>query len=556
MLNVEESSKIAIVLVSDLLDLEELHLKVRAGNDALARPIRWVHTTELIDPSLYLQGGELILTTGVWRKRSDDERRFVRALVRADASGLVYGLPKPQARTPPGLAAECERHHLPLLEASFELPFVRISEAFVSTITDELQASLLRTIRRNAEFVDLIAGGRGSGAILRAVAQEQGRCCWLLGPSGRVVESTSPRPSAEETRDVWQAIPEATYSPLEITLKDGTPRSIFPVCADSHVTGYLVIEEHLGELGSNGRTAIEQALSFLGLESRRLHAERVVSDRFAREVLDLVALGESRALEVASRLRAFGLDPQAPMAIMVVAIAEIDGRETECVAELAEWFFTEHDLPAVLPTEGREIVAIANVADAGQVRALAESLFLALSDDVASHRVAVGVGAPVSEPARLRRCLVEARHASRLATLKRSRAAVSTSDEIGSHSLLLALQEDDLLRTFQSAILGPLVDHDARRGSGLRPHSTSLSRNERSLARGCGPPSDSRQYPPLPAWKGRDTYRPEPRHDGEQSRLLSRSTQRRRADRNRNGYSVEFTIATSSLGVSKRSRWV
>ena len=48
--------------VRELLDDPALDLRV-VVDGALDRPIRWVHTTELADPTRYLQGGELILTT-------------------------------------------------------------------------------------------------------------------------------------------------------------------------------------------------------------------------------------------------------------------------------------------------------------------------------------------------------------------------------------------------------------------------------------------------------------------------------------------------------------
>jgi PucR family transcriptional regulator, purine catabolism regulatory protein len=456
------------VLISDLLELEELHLKVRAFGQALDRRIRWVHPTELIDPSLYLQGGELILTTGVWRKRPDDEKRFVASLVRANACGLVYGLPKPNARMLPGLVAECERNELPLLEASYELPFVRISEAFVATLTDARQTALLRAIRRSEQLVDLVARGGGSAAILRVLSQDQALPSWLLGPGGRVIESTSPRPSAEEVRGAWRAITETSGFPIELSLQTDVQGSVFPVSAAGHVTGYLVVKKGLTELDPEERTAVDQALSFLGLESMRIHAERALSARFARELLDLITLGESRAMEITSRLRAFGLNPDAPLTLMVALIPSAGAQQLDRAAELTEWFFTEQGLPAVTPAVGDEVFAIVSPSDpAADLRKLAEDLAQTLASELAPQAVAVGVGAPVRDPAKLRRCLVEARHASRLAALRKSSPSVSTSEEIGSHSLLLALHEEDLLRTFHSALLGPVVDYDARRGSEL-----------------------------------------------------------------------------------------
>ena len=43
----------------------EMGLELVAGRDAADAPIRWVHSSELVDPTPWLSGGELILTTGL-----------------------------------------------------------------------------------------------------------------------------------------------------------------------------------------------------------------------------------------------------------------------------------------------------------------------------------------------------------------------------------------------------------------------------------------------------------------------------------------------------------
>ena len=94
--------------VQELLDDPGLDLRV-VVDGALDRPIRWVHTTELADPTPYLQGGELILTTGVWRDAGLTSERFVaplradgrgRARVR-DPDGRRRGARRPGAGLPP-----------------------------------------------------------------------------------------------------------------------------------------------------------------------------------------------------------------------------------------------------------------------------------------------------------------------------------------------------------------------------------------------------------------------------------------------------------------------
>jgi purine catabolism regulator len=43
---------------------EELGLPVLAGRSGLDAPVRWVHISELPDPTPWLSGGELLLMTG------------------------------------------------------------------------------------------------------------------------------------------------------------------------------------------------------------------------------------------------------------------------------------------------------------------------------------------------------------------------------------------------------------------------------------------------------------------------------------------------------------
>ena len=45
--------------------LDEFGLELAVGGKAEASPIRWVHISELQDPTPFLSGGELLLTTGI-----------------------------------------------------------------------------------------------------------------------------------------------------------------------------------------------------------------------------------------------------------------------------------------------------------------------------------------------------------------------------------------------------------------------------------------------------------------------------------------------------------
>ena len=50
--------------VGDILNVPGLALRLIAGQANVGRPIRWVHISELEDPTPWLKGGEILLTTG------------------------------------------------------------------------------------------------------------------------------------------------------------------------------------------------------------------------------------------------------------------------------------------------------------------------------------------------------------------------------------------------------------------------------------------------------------------------------------------------------------
>ena len=70
-----------------------LHLTVLAGADHLERQVRWVHTSELDDPTPFLEGGELLLTTGIKLGRTTAQlQAYVHRL--ADAGVVVEDTPQ------------------------------------------------------------------------------------------------------------------------------------------------------------------------------------------------------------------------------------------------------------------------------------------------------------------------------------------------------------------------------------------------------------------------------------------------------------------------------
>ena len=81
------------VNVRDILEIPGMALRLVAGDGETGRPIRWVHVSELEDPTPWLKGGELLLSTGMGVGATPTKQRaYVKRLAEAGLAGLGFGL--------------------------------------------------------------------------------------------------------------------------------------------------------------------------------------------------------------------------------------------------------------------------------------------------------------------------------------------------------------------------------------------------------------------------------------------------------------------------------
>ena len=69
----------------------ELEVHLLAGESGLDLPIRWVHMSELLDPTRWLSGGEVLLTTGMLLDTPARQREFIELLADHHLAGLGFG---------------------------------------------------------------------------------------------------------------------------------------------------------------------------------------------------------------------------------------------------------------------------------------------------------------------------------------------------------------------------------------------------------------------------------------------------------------------------------
>jgi purine catabolism regulator len=105
-----------------------------------------VHSTELTDPTPWLRGGELLLTTGLQLQSAKTQRELIMRLAEHEIGGLGFGTGFAHKRLPPALADEARKRSFPLFEVPYELPFIAITERVFAQLLDERYEMLQRSM--------------------------------------------------------------------------------------------------------------------------------------------------------------------------------------------------------------------------------------------------------------------------------------------------------------------------------------------------------------------------------------------------------------------------
>ncbi|EMY32160.1 PucR family transcriptional regulator, partial [Arthrobacter crystallopoietes BAB-32] len=106
-----------------------------------------VHVSELEDPTAYLEGGELLLTTGIpLGGTAATASAYVRRLAAKGVAALGLGLGEGLDTVPPELAEACAGERLELMVVPDGVPFLDVSRAFWDLAGRSGQADLIASL--------------------------------------------------------------------------------------------------------------------------------------------------------------------------------------------------------------------------------------------------------------------------------------------------------------------------------------------------------------------------------------------------------------------------
>ncbi|WP_166442152.1 PucR family transcriptional regulator [Nakamurella flava] len=153
------------------------------------RPVTWVHTSELDDPTPFLAGGEVLLTTGLTRAPDDDATNYVDRLVAVGVVGLGFGTGLNHATVPPALVRAAAAAGLPLFEVPRATPFIAISRAVSRAIAADEYAAVQRTFTAQQALTRAAQSDTGVRRVVRLLARQVAGSVVLLDADGAVLET-------------------------------------------------------------------------------------------------------------------------------------------------------------------------------------------------------------------------------------------------------------------------------------------------------------------------------------------------------------------------------
>jgi DNA-binding PucR family transcriptional regulator len=453
------------MLLRDLLAHPALGLQLLHGAaEALDQPVRWVYTTDLIDPARYLTGGELVISGLVWRQDPADSERFVAAVAGAGAVALAAGAAVFHG-IPDDLVDACRRHDLPLLAVPEDVSFAAVTELVVGALTAARGDRLAHTLGRQRRLLSAVAGGLGLDELAAEVSAATGAVIRVLSATGRGVVA-GPNPLTGDELDAAVA----TFLTAERlpAVVPGADRSVFPVgpASEQRVTSWFVAADadHT-RWDSETTDTVGELVAIAALDrARRSEGLRVARD-IAEDAIALVAAGSGTHPETTVRLRQAGLDPSRPL---VVAVAGFPGTARPETARAVLLDATAHAGPPAVGLHDELAVALLPAGPPEwPTDAVLRAALQRLAPGLGPDRLTVGVSRPAAADA-LSGALQEARHARDLAALRPGPVHVVTGAEVTSHVALLATVPDEVRRAFAARVLEPVLAYDARTGAGLR----------------------------------------------------------------------------------------
>ena len=308
-----------------------------------------VHVSELLDPTPYLEGGELLLTVGMaLTGQRAQAHAYTARLVRLGVAALGFGVGPIHDQLPGTLVRACEATGLPLLVVPAPTPFLTVARKYWSLVALAGQEELSASLGAHQKLVRAAAGPSPVSAVVRTLAAAVEGWAAQLSPEGEVlaVWPRSRRGSANRVAGELGRLGAGPHASATVPIDDDDV-VLHPLSSRGRLTGF-VAAGCPRPMNTPDRQLVLTARSLLALQAEQ-QRRGTAGPRAARAcVARLVLAGyldAARALAVELGM------PPLQSRVRLVAMSGFTGATAEEVLDAIE---------AALPRPLQQLVAAAD----------------------------------------------------------------------------------------------------------------------------------------------------------------------------------------------------
>lgn len=267
------NNKVQGVTVGDLLSYPALQLRLIAGGAGLHRSVSWAHVSELDDPTPWLLGAEMIMTTGIAVPRSAAGQRGY--LERLDDAGVAALAVSAQLRMPPLRRAffdAAEERGMPVLEIPLAVPFMAVAQEVAAAIQEDARHRLGAQLQVFGALRWLTSENLDTATLFSRLEKLSGYDIHLCTPQGRPLLPGVPAPDAS-------VIPRSADAPP--TIPGGFA---LPVPSPGGTAGFVIAFEREGARPA-GLAVVQHIATVAALQLAMVRTERETLRREGAEIL-------------------------------------------------------------------------------------------------------------------------------------------------------------------------------------------------------------------------------------------------------------------------------
>lgn len=438
--------------VRDLTRMPHLRTRIHAGAAGADQLVGWAHSSEVPDPWVWLEPGDLLMTVGLGIPRAAAQQAaWVEQLAAAGVSGVAIG---EEMQAPPltdAMTEAADRCELPLLLTATEVPFIELSRAVAAANHGREQQRLAETARLYERMRSGVAHGDDAVTLLRHLGEE-------LGTRLDALDGARLAPLFAGA----QPLPAALRDALATTLRRGAGAGAHPEIVRVRVgetsavalplatrTPALLVAVAAAGAELPPYALLQHAATIVAMEAERLAGARAEQRRIGSEVLAHLLDAEIAPAAAAYALRWVGLS-EPPLTLLAAEA----GRGADDAAALHRELVARGVPSLVLARDGATLLLVGG----------GEAAVSAAVELLAAARRRVGVSDPFHAPEDAPSALRQARWA-----IEVGRAEGRAVTRYGASRASFGPRSVAEARQLAEQVLGELIAYDAE-------HETELLR--------------------------------------------------------------------------------